>query len=704
VEWPVAAGGNGHFYEYVRAPGTWTNARAAAAGRTHLGLPGYLATIACPAENDFVTALRGGGDIRAWIGYTDESSEGSFQWVTGEGYSYSNWNGGEPNNTAGIEHYTELFASGAWNDTRNNEPLNLGYVVEHSRATVVEWSVASGGNGHFYEYVRGNTTWNNANAAAQGSSFCGLTGHLVTIASAAENAFVVSLGGGGDLRPWIGLTDAAAEGDYQWVTGEPLCFTNWSPGEPNDFGGVEEFIEMFGNGAWNDNTDFTTFNQGYVVEYEAPLADPTVFRYSFDAATPLPVVPDQGPAGNNATAGPAAMLSADIPPESTFGAGDRSLDCRVNGAVTDATLLLSNAAIAAGGGFTMEAWFKWNGGGTVNSIIDYAGTEKLVIDLRAGGPPAVAIRFNDTVAFPIGFAIPGRWQYVAAVFQACPNPDGTVTGTLTTYLDCLLAPTSVTPGVTKDGFGDSLGRGVGVGQHPLGFALDFFDGLIFEPRVSLRALDPSELLLRIQPTCNGRCLAFGGEISPLPAPATVSGSVSPTTGVYYSFTLAAESDCTFTTCSNGGGADYDTWLCLLAENGATLAFNDDADGCGLQSQLMVVLAPGTYGIAVSGFDNRSGNYTLAYSCTSLAPVGTFLRCDSNCSGAVDISDAVHTLNFLFLGGMAPCCPAAADCNGSGVVDISDPTYGLNFLFLGGPMPPAPFPTCGGTGCPNHPCP
>ena len=30
--------------------------------------------------------------------------------------------------------------------------------------------------------------------------------------------------------------------------------------------------------------------------------------------------------------------------------------------------------------------------------------------------------------------------------------------------------------------GDSLVRGIGVGQHPLGFANDFFDGLVYEPQ------------------------------------------------------------------------------------------------------------------------------------------------------------------------------------------------------------------------------
>src|SRR6266508_4172226 len=64
--------------------------------------------------------------------------------------------------------------------------------------------------------------------------------------------------------------------------------------------------------------------------------------------------------------------------------------------------------------------------------------------------------------------------------------------------------------------------------------------------------------------------------------------------------------------------------------------------------------------------------------------GTFLRGDSNADGAVDLSDAVFTLAFLFSGGSAPACREASDANDDGATDLSDPIYTLSFLFLGGP--------------------
>ena len=72
----------------------------------------------------------------------------------------------------------------------------------------------------------------------------------------------------------------------------------------------------------------------------------------------------------------------------------------------------------------------------------------------------------------------------------------------------------------------------------------------------------------------------------------------------------------------------------------------------------------------------------------------FLRGDCNDDGNVDLSDAVCTLNWLFLGGPAPGCLAATNTNGDEEVDLSDPVSLLNHLFLGGPAPVLPFPECG----------
>ncbi|HHL34429.1 MAG TPA: PEP-CTERM sorting domain-containing protein, partial [Desulfobulbaceae bacterium] len=73
---------------------------------------------------------------------------------------------------------------------------------------------------------------------------------------------------------------ALAEG-WHWVTGEEWNYTNWAPGEPNDWKGTVEnalaFAFFEGDGTWNDAPDSTRYlgDGGYVVEYDsAPVPEP----------------------------------------------------------------------------------------------------------------------------------------------------------------------------------------------------------------------------------------------------------------------------------------------------------------------------------------------------------------------------------------------------------------------------------------------
>ena len=159
-------------------------------------------------------------------------------------------------------------------------------------AAPVEWKVAEGGNGHFYEpFAPGVISWTDADAAATA-----LGGHLVTLTSAAENEFVFDLidsetywapfiRADGQLQvhgPWIGLFQlpGAPEPDmgWLWVTGEPFVFNAWGTGEPNGQP-TENFGEFFGGPAdgsvrvplWNDRIDVAVVpanaSIAYVVEF-----------------------------------------------------------------------------------------------------------------------------------------------------------------------------------------------------------------------------------------------------------------------------------------------------------------------------------------------------------------------------------------------------------------------------------------------------
>ena len=142
IQWTAGGGGNDHWYELVRSQVSWTAAESAAGSATYLGLDGHLATITSEAENTFIRDSIAINEL-AWIGLTDQDSEGSFEWVTGETVSYSNWNSGEPNNFGGIEHYAEFigfFGSdrGEWNDLSDLSGGGRFYVVEYEAVSVPE--------------------------------------------------------------------------------------------------------------------------------------------------------------------------------------------------------------------------------------------------------------------------------------------------------------------------------------------------------------------------------------------------------------------------------------------------------------------------------------------------------------------------------------------------------------------------------------
>lgn len=67
----------------------------------------------------------------------------------------------------------------------------------------------------------------------------------------------------------------------------------------------------------------------------------------------------------------------------------------------------------------------------------------------------------------------------------------------------------------------------------------------------------------------------------------------------------------------------------------------------------------------------------------------FRRGDTNQDQAFDVSDAVATLEYLFVGGGALQCEDAADANDDGQIDVSDAVAMLLRLFQGGLALPAP---------------
>ena len=115
-------------------------------------------------------------------------------------------------------------------------------------------------NGHAYYTADRHSSWAEAQAAA-----VTLGGHLAVINDEDENLWLADALAG--RRAWIGLTDVAAEGAFTWSNGEPVTFTNWAAGEPNNED-HEDYAEInrFGLGQWNDMPARANYLPG-VVEF-----------------------------------------------------------------------------------------------------------------------------------------------------------------------------------------------------------------------------------------------------------------------------------------------------------------------------------------------------------------------------------------------------------------------------------------------------
>ena len=161
---------------------------------------------------------------------------------------------------------------------------------------------------HYYEFVAApRIRWTDAQIAASNRTYFGLQGYLVTLTSQEESDFSGSQAQG---VGWIGATDAAAEGQWRWVTGPEagtqfwsgsaggtaLTFAFWNSGEPNNVGGGgEDYAHITDNsvgvlGSWNDLPNAggggPYASQGYVVEYGGMAGDPIL---SISATTTIEI-------------------------------------------------------------------------------------------------------------------------------------------------------------------------------------------------------------------------------------------------------------------------------------------------------------------------------------------------------------------------------------------------------------------------------
>jgi hypothetical protein len=239
---------NAHLYLLFRAS-SWQGAQARAAA-----MGGNLVTINDVAENEFVRTTFGrppSGPARTiWIGLNDAATEGSFRWADNSTSFFRNFPSGRPDDRWGEQDYVDLDPfSGHWDDKPNLPGLHHG-VAEITLPPIVGEPVpAPTGCGRYI--LVGPTNLYPALFLAQQ-----LGGQLLSIDSPEENEFIratfADVGPG--RRLWLGATDRDDDGNFTWFNGRPFAYTNFLAGEPNNWGGNEDYLEMFDpvTGVWND--------------------------------------------------------------------------------------------------------------------------------------------------------------------------------------------------------------------------------------------------------------------------------------------------------------------------------------------------------------------------------------------------------------------------------------------------------------------
>jgi hypothetical protein len=79
----------------------------------------------------------------------------------------------------------------------------------------------------------------------------GVGTHLAVIRDAAELARVAPIVAGNSV--WLGVSDRVTEGEFLAVSGGPVTFLPWAPGEPNDDGLFGEDCVELKDGIYNDH-------------------------------------------------------------------------------------------------------------------------------------------------------------------------------------------------------------------------------------------------------------------------------------------------------------------------------------------------------------------------------------------------------------------------------------------------------------------
>ena len=201
---------------------------------------GHLVTITSAAEQQTVQSLlqQYSSDASCWLG-CKLMNDGSWMWVTGEAFDYTNWRTGEPNNSSNDEGYGMVVGdyNGQWNDVAmTTGSYNLCVVLEleltYHTVTFKDWN---GTVLKTQQVEHGKAATAPANPTRPGYTFTGwdkaftnVTADLVVTAQYSANTYTVT------FKDWNGTVLKTQQVQYGGAATAPVnptrtgyTFTGW---------------------------------------------------------------------------------------------------------------------------------------------------------------------------------------------------------------------------------------------------------------------------------------------------------------------------------------------------------------------------------------------------------------------------------------------------------------------------------------------
>ncbi|XP_007252805.3 macrophage mannose receptor 1 [Astyanax mexicanus] len=275
-------------YKLVSEHKSWADAEAACVKEG-----GHLASVDMSYDQAFISGAIQQERTDAWIGLKRNEETSTYQWTDGWPVFYTHWGPGEPTIHKGegcvSMHGRSHFIQGTWNDTACDvaKPYICKITFEKPPVTPAPGDgECMPGFSHYGRYCYFVYNGKTGFSWPEARHYCQLIkgGDLASVHSRAEVEFIRNINYTKYHNVWLGLTRDGSLG-WGWTDLTALAFTNWAPGEPNEAYhdlGMEDCVEMYPDGTWNDNNCFQKrgfacrVHQHYSGDVTRPTSDPNL--------------------------------------------------------------------------------------------------------------------------------------------------------------------------------------------------------------------------------------------------------------------------------------------------------------------------------------------------------------------------------------------------------------------------------------------